>query len=201
MRSTMRGTMPLSNCKQFTDLIKSVCPETQTLEFREYDRIYTPSPDAPRGALKNSIRLRCRLSSSQSQSATNPITIQYSGPMDRRVPNGMERRPVTSSKVVGGIREGEALLSLLGCTLTFEYVRRVIRHCTRNGLFVDIFLVERLGKQGDPSNCLPIDLGGGEQQCVVEVWKDDLSSYDILTSFVQYLSPYITLHSATGRRR
>lgn len=197
VRSLVRGTIPFTKLKSFVFLIISLCPETgEVSDFREYDRVFNPSPEVR--AMKNSLHLRTRLPvRPSSANLGGPATLQYAGPIDRRAPAPMERRPVTTVAVG---REAPSLLSILGCTLAFEYIRKGVRRRTRTGLTVDAFLLERLLKSGDPSMSeafMPVE----DQHCIVEVWADDLSSPEVLTAFIQHLSPYVTWHSQSARRR
>lgn len=202
MRSLVRGTLSLSKLKPFVYLVKSLCPETgQILEFREYDRVYNPSAEVR--AMKNSLRLRIRLQQSRTAmpagqaSMAASTTLEYAGPPDRRAPPPIERRPITTVAIG---RDADALLTALGCSLAFEYLRKIVRHQTRSGLTVDVFLVEKLVQPNDPSTSVPITTQD-DQHCVVEIWADDLSSPDTLLTFSQYLSPYVTWHSQSARRR
>lgn len=269
-RSVMRGTIPRNKLKPFVFLVRSLCPETgQTIEFREYDRVYNPSPEA-RGAPRNSIRLRTRIpatrspspgpgptsgsasgsapasgtgagvgvtsstpsaggsgagaansagtaaastgsgggggtasasggggggNSSSSSSSSGTISssgqwLLYAGLPNRRAPPSIDQRPVTTVAV----RDAEPLLAVLGCALAFEYVRKVIRYKTRLGLYIDVFLIERLNTPGDPSSTVPLPQASTdprEQHCVVELWADDLTSLEPLMQFSKYLSPYV----------
>lgn len=273
-RSVMRGTIPRNKLKPFVFLVRSLCPETgQTIEFREYDRVYNPSPEA-RGAPRNSIRLRTRIpatrspspgpgptsgsasgsapasgtgaaagvgvpsstpsaggggggaansagtaasagsggavgggtasvsgsgggsgNSSSSSSSSGTISssgqwLLYAGLPNRRAPPSIDQRPVTTVAV----RDAEPLLAILGCALAFEYVRKVIRYKTRLGLYIDVFLIERLNTPGDPSSTVALPQASAdprEQHCVVELWADDLTSLEPLMQFSKYLSPYV----------
>lgn len=276
-RSVMRGTIPRNKLKPFVFLVRSLCPETgQTIEFREYDRVYNPSPET-RGAPRNSIRLRTRIPATRSPSpgpgptsgsqsgsapasgtgagvgmnsstpsagggaggATNSSTtaasagsggagggtasasggagggsggggnnsssgggggsgaisssgqwLLYAGLPNRRAPPSIDQRPVTTVAV----RDAEPLLAILGCALAFEYVRKVVRYKTRLGLYIDVFLIERLNTPGDPSSTVALPQASTdprEQHCVVELWADNLTSLEPLMQFSKYLSPYV----------
>lgn len=248
IRTSVRGTLPMSTLKAFVFIVQSLCPEgIQPIDIREYDRVFSAAPDVK--VPKNSIRVRSRVqlqrpsasSGSQSQShpqnpsqvhvqtqhpgvstantstattgvATTPATsrsntnissycllpgpvvVTFTNIRDRRVVAPYERRAVTTV-VASSAREAEALLGFLGCTFEYEYIRKGVRHLTRGGLTVDIFGVERLLKPGDVTATAPMTPDG--PTFVFEVWSDNISSTEPLITFVQLLSPFISLSSSS----
>lgn len=200
-RSLIRGTFPFSQAEPFAFLIKSLCPETGYLgEFRDWDRVYNAAPDVK--APKNSIRLRSHIvlaatnQTSQKHSQEPTFSLIYLGIPDRRVMAPCEKRPVTTVAIG---KEADSLLGLLGCVFMYEYVRRGVRHITRQGYVVDLYLVEKLRKPGDVSQSVALS-EGEEQYGVVEVISDNGATPEELTAFMQYFAPFVTLRSPPKRR-
>lgn len=123
-----------------------------------------------------------------------PAVLTFTNIKDRRVAPPYERRAVTTV-TASSSREAEALLTYVGCTFEYEYVRKGMRHFTRTGLVVDVFAVEKLNKPGDPNSTSPITADG--HTIVFEVWSDSVSSPEPLITFLQLLSPYVSIPSSS----
>lgn len=200
-RILIRGTFNLSQLKPFVYLIKSLCPESGHLgEFRDWDRVYNAPTDVK--APKNSIRLRTHLvvAHGHNQSSLNSkdptFSLMYLGIPDRRVSLPCEKRPVTTVAIG---KDANALLNLLGCIFVYEYVRKGVRHRTRHGLTVDVYIVEKLRKPGDPTSCKNIT-DGDDQHGIVEIISESATTPEQLTTFMQHLSPFVTLRAPVRRR-
>lgn len=205
MRTQVRGTIPRIKFVPFICLVKSLCPEVGNLaDFREWDRVYTLPIELK--SPRTTVRLR------QHQvlhgiTQTHPAakdhwpawSLIYAGLPDRRVPPPCEKRPV-ATVAVG--KEAEALLTLLGCKFAYEYVRKGLRHRTREGLTVDVYIVERLAKPGDPASSKPI-VSGDDQCCVVEVSSDSTApnTHEHIMAFMQYLHPYVSIDAQAAKPR
>lgn len=123
-----------------------------------------------------------------------PVVLTFTNIKDRRVAPPYERRAITTVTATSG-RETEGILSFLGCVFEYEYVRKGMRHFTRGGLVVDVFAVDKLSKPGDPSSTTQLIPDG--PLFVFEVWSDNVPSPEPLITFLQLLSPYISVPSAS----
>eukprot|EP00171_Calliarthron_tuberculosum_P017641 IDg17641t1 len=144
METLVRGTIRVEDLTKVIYLIRALCPEVGQLgEFREHDRSYSSSPEV-RGVPKNSIRLRRRILQAGPSDARHAnldhVLLTYGLP-DRRVSAPVERRPLSS--VAMGHNAPE-LLSLLGCTMQYEYVRSGLRFRTRSGFTVEVYVIKKL---------------------------------------------------------
>lgn len=209
VRTLIRGTFALSQLKPFVYLIKSLCPEVGHLgEFRDWDRVYSVAPEIK--VNKNWIRtvLRSHLVApgmppSQPGQKAPPgkesfpaYSLLYMGPPDRRVAAPCEKRPVTTVGVGTG---AEALLSYLGCSFAYEYVRKGVRYRTRAGYIIEVYIVEKLAHRHDPTTCEP--LGSKEEQHgIVEIISEDGALPEDLAAFMQHLQPFVSLRPIVKRR-
>lgn len=199
-RTLIRGTFAISKLRPFVNLIGSLCPEVGHLgEFRDWNRVYTVAPEIKIN--KNWIRcvLRSNLLSSGATSGqkttgsgkdTFPMyNLIYMGGPDRRVAAPCEKRPVTTVGIGNG---AEALLAVLGCSFNYEYVRKGVRYRTRAGYIIEVYIVEKLQKQHDPSSCKPVG-AGEEQHGIVEISCENGASPEDLTAFMHHLQPFVSL--------
>lgn len=168
-RTTLRGTIPGSLLKQAVYLLKSLCPEPSTRgDFRDYDRVYTPHPDLRSPA--NTIRLREHFATPGASNSSPTYTLFHFSLPDRRTPPPLEKRTITSISVS---REARELLPILGCTLSFEYVRKGVRYETNDNLVCELYVVEKV-ERGETRGSKPLmaedkDETGEERYGVLEV--------------------------------
>lgn len=192
-RTLLRGTIPNSLLKQAVYLLKALCPESPTFgEFRDYDRIYTPHPDLKNPA--NSVRLREHLLTPGHPNTTPPTyTLFHFSLPDRRMPAPLEKRTITSISVS---REARELLPLLGCTLSFEYVRKGVRYKTLDNLVCEVYVVEKV-QRGEGRGCKPLvaedkEETGEERYGVLEV-SCAAGDEEKLKGFVECLESVVTI--------
>ncbi|CAN8066243.1 unnamed protein product [Agarophyton chilense] len=191
MLTVIRGTLPLSNAASFIYFVKCVCPEKGQLgDFRDWNRVYNSCAEAK--SPKNSITLRTHL---LPESKTPRTTLMYYGLPDRRVPLPCERRAVTSVQIGP---EADVLLSLLGCTFAFEYMRRGLRFRIRNGIAIDLFTIEKFKERGNIHSTIP--LTPEQTHAVIEFSSEATNSTEELQAFVHHLPSYIHVHSPPQRK-
>lgn len=160
-------------------------------EFRDWDRVYNPPPDAR--APKNSARLRQHLvvrGPPTPLPSLSAFTLMFYGLPDRRVQVPCEKRPITSAAVG---KEAEALLEAMGCSFSYEYVRKGMRYQLREGHYVEVYVVEKLREKHDVKTCEP--LVGDDRHGVVEISSEDGATPDQLAACMQFLQPLVVLRS------
>lgn len=198
-KSVIRGTFREALLTPLVYLIKSLCPEIGHVgEFGDWDRVYNAGPDVK--APKNSIRLRQHLiEPGQSQHASKEnrsYSLMYLGIPDRRVAAPCEKRPVTT---VSMGKEADAVLTLIGCVFVYEYVRKGLRYRTRDGLVIEVYIVYKLKKPGDPSSADSLT-EGDERYGIVEIISEDGATPEQLTAFMQHLSPFVSLKTQPKKK-
>lgn len=198
-KTVIRGTFNLKDLSTVVYLIKSLCPESGHLgQFRDWDRIYSgPGNNGGenRGNQRTTIRLRTHIPLSSGKDGRKDWrchTLMYLGAPDRRVVGPCEKRPVTTVRIS---QEADGLLATMGCRLGYEYVRKGVRYRTRNGVLIEVFVVERLRQAGDPSACDPISTDG--QYVVVEM-GNETGITDELHGLMGMLGPYVVVGGGGG---
>ncbi|PXF43958.1 hypothetical protein BWQ96_06268 [Gracilariopsis chorda] len=186
-RTVIRGTFPLSSAEPIVFLIKCLCSQSgQFGDFNEWDRVYSMSPET--STPKNSILLR-------NHSVPNypdlPVSLFYLGRPERRVTAPCERRSITAVSIG---READAVLSLLGCTFVYEYMRKGLRCRTRNGIVIEIFTIERFQEKHDVHSTIPL-LSDDEKYAIIELISDTGASPQELEDLMRHISPHVSLHT------
>lgn len=119
------------------------------------------------------------------------------GGPDRRVAPPCERRPITTVEAGVGV---EGLLSVLGCTFSYEYIRKGVRYRTRSGYVIEVYIVTKLLNRHEPSASEAVG-AGQESHGIVEVSCENGASPEELTAFMQYLQPFVSLRPLGKPRR
>lgn len=197
-RTLIRGTFKMAQLMQIACLVKSLCPEVgHHGEFRDWDCVYNTPPEV-RGP-KNNVRLRSHLVARGVQVKDHwpDFELSYLGIPDRRVLAPCEKRPVTTIALG---KEAETLLSVLGCVFAYEYVRKGVRYRTRQGYTIDVYIINKLEKQHDPSAAVPLFADIEQQNGIVEIISESGATPEELTAFMQHLHPLVTLKSPPPKK-
>lgn len=186
----VRGTIEVSNLTRVVFLIRALCPEVGHLgEFRDHDRVYSPSPEV-RGVPKNAIRLRRRILKAGPQETRHAnlefLLLTYGIP-DRRVSQPVERRQLTSVAMGQGAPD---LLNQLGCTMQYEYVRSGLRFRARAGFTVEVYVIKKFTQQGNADSVTNLHK---EDHAIVDVVSHDSVEPEELLAFMHCLEPIVVL--------
>lgn len=189
----VRGTIGVNDLPRVLFLIRALCPESGHMgEFRDHDRVYAPSSEI-RNIPKNSIRLRKRILQAGPPDTRSlgldHVLLTY-GIVDRRVGLPVERRPLAKVKMGPGAPE---LLSMLGCTMQYEYVRAGLRYRSRQGFTIEVYVIKKLQQPGNPEGAVGLQ---NEDHAIVDVVSHSAINPDDLLAFMHCLEPIVVLRTS-----